>query len=74
MSHSNESKKLWNERFGHLKYIYIQALRKENMVEGLLGCNIANLISYQNINSNIILIKILNENLQLISQLFKLGK
>ena len=35
MSHANEIRKLWHERFGHLNYKYLQALSKENMVEGL---------------------------------------
>ena len=32
--HANETIKIWNEKFGHLKYIYLQSLSKENMVEG----------------------------------------
>ena len=35
LSHANETRNIWNEMFGHLKYIYIHALIKENMVEGL---------------------------------------
>ena len=35
LPHDNKKKKLWHERFGHLKYMYFQALSKENMVEGL---------------------------------------
>ena len=34
LSHANEISKIWNERFGHLNYKYIQYLRKGNMVEG----------------------------------------
>ena len=33
LSHANETKKLWIDMFGHLKYIYIQSLSTENMVE-----------------------------------------
>ena len=28
LSHSKEINKLWHERFGHLNYIYLQALSK----------------------------------------------
>ena len=28
LSHANETRKLWQERFGHLNYIYIQYLSK----------------------------------------------
>ena len=35
LSHSNETNNLWHESYGHLKYRYIQELRKESMVEGL---------------------------------------
>ena len=35
MSHANETKNIWNEKLGHLNYRYLQALSKENMVEGL---------------------------------------
>ena len=34
-SHANEVSKLWNERFGHMNYRYLQTLHKEGMVEGL---------------------------------------
>ena len=36
LSHDNETRKLWNEIYGHLNYRYFQALSKEIMVEGLL--------------------------------------
>ena len=32
---SNEVSKLWNERFGHMNYRYLQTLQKEGMMEGL---------------------------------------
>ena len=35
LSHAIETINIWNERFRHLNYIYIQYLSKENMVEGL---------------------------------------
>ena len=35
LSHANDTHKLWNERFVHINYRYLQELRKENMVEGL---------------------------------------
>ena len=34
-SHANEVSKLWNERFGHMNYRYLQALHRDEMVEGL---------------------------------------
>ena len=37
LSHANEVRRIWNESFGHINYIYIQYLTKEKMVEGLLG-------------------------------------
>ena len=33
LSHDNETINLWNDRFGHLNYKYIQSLSKENMAE-----------------------------------------
>ena len=35
LSHANETRKLWHEIYGHINYRYLQALRKEIMVEGL---------------------------------------
>ena len=35
LSHANETSKLWHERFGHMNYKYLQALHKDEMVEGL---------------------------------------
>ena len=35
LSHANETIKIWHEWFRHLNYSYLQALSKENMVEGL---------------------------------------
>ena len=35
LSHANETRNIWHERFGHLKYRYLQSLSKEKMVEGL---------------------------------------
>jgi len=35
LSHSNELIKLWHERFGHLKYLYLQQISKKNMVTDL---------------------------------------
>ena len=37
LSHPNDTRNIWNERFENLNYRYLQALRKENMVEGLLS-------------------------------------
>ena len=34
MSHANETNKLWHEIFGHMNYRYLQALSKDDMVEG----------------------------------------
>ena len=35
LSHENEVHKIWNERFGHMNYKYLQALHRDEMVEGL---------------------------------------
>ena len=35
LSHANENSKLWHERFGHMNYKYLQALHRDEMVEGL---------------------------------------
>ena len=32
LTHANESKKLWNERFGHLNYKYLSYLHDKDMV------------------------------------------
>ena len=36
LTHGNEVSRLWNERFGHLNFKYLQQLQKNSMVEGLL--------------------------------------
>ena len=36
LTHGNEVSRLWNERFGHLNFKYLQQLHKNSMVEGLL--------------------------------------
>ena len=35
LSHANDISKQWHERFGHMNYKYLQALYKDEMVEGL---------------------------------------
>ena len=35
LSDTNEVLKIWNERFGHMNYKYLQALHRDEMVEGL---------------------------------------
>ena len=35
LSHPNEVSKLWHERFGHINYKYLQALHRDEMVEGI---------------------------------------
>ena len=35
MSHDNETINLWHERYVHLNYMYLQALSKDIMVEGI---------------------------------------
>ena len=35
LSHANEVSKLWHERFVHMNYKYLQALHRDEMVEGL---------------------------------------
>ena len=35
ISNSNDTSKIWHERFGHMNYNYLQALHKDEMVEGL---------------------------------------
>ena len=39
LSDANEVRILWHDMFGHLNYIFLLALSKEKMVEGLLGIN-----------------------------------
>jgi hypothetical protein len=34
--HVNEESRLWNERFGHLNFKYLDELSKGGMVDGLL--------------------------------------
>ena len=36
LTHGNEVCRMWNERFGHLNFKYLQQLQKISMVEGLL--------------------------------------
>ena len=36
LTHGNEVSRLWHERFGHLKFKYLQQLQKNYMVQGLL--------------------------------------
>jgi hypothetical protein len=36
LTHANESSRIWNERFGHLNFIYMQQLSKKILVDGLL--------------------------------------
>ena len=42
LSHANEKRNLWNERYGHLIYMYLQALIKEIMVEGFSTIKFSN--------------------------------
>jgi hypothetical protein len=35
LTHSDESSRLWHERFGHLNFRYIQQLNKKKLVDGL---------------------------------------
>ena len=35
LSHANETSKIWHERFGHMNNKYLQALHRDEMVEGL---------------------------------------
>ena len=35
LTHANEARKLWNERFGHLNYKYLSDLSDKDMVIGL---------------------------------------
>ena len=35
LTHGNEVSRLWNERFSHLNFRYLQQLQKNSMVEGL---------------------------------------
>ena len=35
LTHGNEVSRLWNERFGHLKFKYLQQLHRNSMVEGI---------------------------------------
>ena len=42
LSHYNETKNLWHDMYGHLNYRYLQALCKDNMVEGLPTINFSN--------------------------------
>jgi transposase InsO family protein len=36
LTHANESSRVWNDRFGHLNFRYMQRLSKQGMVKGLL--------------------------------------
>ena len=42
LSHANETRNLCHERYGHLKYMYLQALIKEIMVEGFSTIKFSN--------------------------------
>ena len=35
LTHGNEARRMWHERFGHIKYKYLHLLQKDSMVEGL---------------------------------------
>jgi hypothetical protein len=35
LTHADESSRIWNERFGHLNFRYMQQLRKKGLVDGL---------------------------------------
>jgi hypothetical protein len=35
LTHADESSRIWNERFGHLNFRYMQQLRKQGLVDGL---------------------------------------
>ena len=35
LTHGNEVSRLWNERFGHLNFMYLHQIHKNSMVEGL---------------------------------------
>ena len=35
LSHTTDVSKIWHERFGHMKYKYLQELHRDEMVEGL---------------------------------------
>jgi hypothetical protein len=35
LTHAEESSRIWNERFGHLNFIYMQQLSKHKLVDGL---------------------------------------
>jgi hypothetical protein len=35
LTHPHESSRIWNERFGHLNFRYMQQLSKKGMVDGL---------------------------------------
>jgi hypothetical protein len=35
LTHADESSRIWNERFGHLNFIYMQHLSKHRLVDGL---------------------------------------
>ena len=42
LSHANETRKLWHERYGHLNYRYLQTLSKESMVEWIFTIKFSN--------------------------------
>ena len=42
LTHANETRKLWHERYVHINYRYLQELNKEGMVEGLLSIKFSN--------------------------------
>ena len=35
LTHGNEVSRIWNERFGHINFKYLQQLQKKSMVEDL---------------------------------------
>ena len=42
LSCANETSKLWHERYGHVNYMYLHALNKEGMVEGIPSVEFSN--------------------------------
>ena len=42
LSHANDVSNLWHERYGHLNYMYLQALIKEITVEGFSTIKFSN--------------------------------
>jgi hypothetical protein len=35
LTHADESSRIWNERFGHLNFIYMKQISKQRLVDGL---------------------------------------